>query len=103
MQRGIVAIADQRDVQRVIEAASPEQRAHLLAIATKFLTDRTHDSAKRWRTREERRARRMAIEILVRLESSERGGGRFFRMKRRFQISRQWSAGKASPEVPQPL
>ena len=103
MQRGIVGITDQHDVQRVIEAASPEQRAHLLAMATKFFTDQTHDSAKGRRTREERRARRMAIETLVRLESSERGGGMFFRMKRRFQISRQWAAGKASPGVPQPL
>ena len=74
MQSGIVGIADQRDVQQVIDTASPEQRAHLQTMANRFLSVQTRDSAKRRLTRKDRRARRIAIEILVSLESAARGG-----------------------------
>jgi hypothetical protein len=86
----------------VIEAASPEQRAHLRTMAIRFLSGQTRNSAKGRLTPNDRKARHIAIEILVRLESAERGEGMLYRLKRRFQISRHGRRPKPLPAIHSP-
>lgn len=76
---------DHDAVEALVSSSSIEERAQLKISAEQMLLT-LNNSMGRWHTEEERKAAEYAIEILVRIEASERNAGWWFRAKRRLQL-----------------
>jgi hypothetical protein len=77
---------EQTRIQRMIRAASEQERSAIKATAEATLAQINLLMNTKVLSAEERKAADVAIETLVRLECEERGGGWWFRTKRRFQL-----------------
>lgn len=78
------------EIQALIDNASPEDRVQLRANAEVTLSEVNMLMGQRFMSTEESKAGDIAIEILVRLDSTERGKGWWYRMKRRVQLTQMY-------------
>lgn len=72
--------AEQQQVQDMIDASSDDQRRNIRAEAEYTLSQVNILIGEKLLTREERKAGQIAIEMLVRLESTKNGKSWFFRV-----------------------
>lgn len=77
-------------VQKLVDASSSEGAAELRANAENALHDINFVMGRRLLSAEERKESEIAIEILARLDARERGGGWWFRAKRRVQLAQMY-------------
>lgn len=78
------------EIQELIDNGSPEDRARMRANAETMLSDVNMLMGQRLLSAEENKSSDVAIEVLVRLEGTERGKGWWFRMKRRPQLTKMY-------------
>lgn len=88
-----ITSSEHDQIQRMIDAASPQQRAELKSNAEATLGQVNVLMGQKALPREEGKAAGIAIEILVRLEAAEKGGGWWFRTKRRLQLVQMYLGG----------
>ena len=84
----------QTQIQNQISSADATTRETLQDEAELSLGDISMVAGMRSLSVEEKRQAEWAIEILVRLEATAKGKGRFFRMKRRAQLVMQYIGGR---------
>jgi hypothetical protein len=89
--------AEQQTIEKMVAAASPDQRNVMRSEAETALTQINKRMGQRLLFHEENKAAERAIELLVRVEAIEKGKGWWFRSKRRLQI-RQMYLGGAAPK-----
>lgn len=94
-----VSIAEQHKIEKVVAAASPDQRIVMRSEAEIALTQINQRMARRILFHEENEAAKRAIEVLVRMDAFEAGKGWWFRFKRRFQLTQKYLVDT----VPTPL
>ena len=88
-----VSIAEQDQIQALIDSSSREKRNELRKAANDALAEFKVLFGVRTLNRAERDALDVQAEILVRLDSTELGKGAFYRTRRRFQILRELNSG----------
>lgn len=92
-----VSKPEQRTIEKVVAAATPDQRRVLRSEAEIALTQINQRLAKRMLFQRETEAAKRAIEVLVRMEATESGGGWWFRLKRRFQLTQRFLVERPAP------
>ena len=80
-----VSHAEHQEIQAMIDASSSDGLKDLKAKAEATLAH-VNEHMSRMLTADERKAADVAIEILVRIEATEKSGGWWFRTKRRMQL-----------------
>ncbi len=88
-----VSIAEQDQIQALIDSSSREKRNELRKAANDALAEFKVLFGVRILNRAERDGLDVQAEILVRLDSTELGKGAFYRTRRRFQILRELNSG----------
>ena len=81
-----LSATDQQQVQDLIDAASPEQRREMKSEAEATLGQVNTLMGQKLLSRDENKAMEIAVEMLVRIDATEKGKGWFFRSKRRLQL-----------------
>ena len=81
---------DQQQVQQMVEAASAENRREMRAEAEATLAQVNALMGQLLLSKDDSKAGEIAIEILIRLEATERGKGWWFRTKRRIQLTQMY-------------
>lgn len=80
-------------VQREVDNADQQQRTELKVDAELVLSNANTFSQSRKLLAHERKAFEMAVEVLVRLEATEKNKGWWFRAKRRLQLVQMYLGG----------
>lgn len=78
------------EIQELVDNGSPEDRARMRANAETVLSEVNMLMGQRLLSAGENKSGNVAIEVLVRLEATERGKGWWFRMKRRPQLTKMY-------------
>jgi len=93
----LLSNADHQTIERAVAAASYNQRAQMRREAMTALAKISKKMARRILFLEESKAAETAIELLVRIDAIERGKGRWFRFKRRVQLTQRYLGGAPKP------
>lgn len=81
---------EQQQIQTMVDAASKEERQEMCANAEATLSQVNMLMGQKLLSKEESKAAGVAIEILVRVEATEKGKGLWFRTKRRLQLTQMY-------------
>lgn len=81
---------EQCQIQHIINVATAEQREELRLESQNTLINLNWLMGQKLLEKEEKKAGEIAIEMIVRLEATEKGKGFFFRTKRRVQVLCQY-------------
>lgn len=81
-----VSSREQIMIQAMIDSATTEERRQLYAHAEEKLSEANLAAGHRFLTGDENKEVDVAVEMIVRIESTERKKGAWFRFKRRLQI-----------------
>lgn len=81
---------EQQQIQKRIEAATIEERKEMCANAESTLSQINVLMGQKILSKEEFKVGEEAIEILMRVEATEKGKGLWFRMKRRLQLTQMY-------------
>ena len=84
---------EQQTIRDMVAAASPGQRDNMRLDAEAALTKINNLMTQRLLSQEETKVAERAIEILVRFEAIGKGKGRWFRSKRRLQLTQMYLGG----------
>jgi len=87
--------AEQQTIEKIVAAASPDQRNVMRSEAKTALTQLNKRMAQRLLFLEENKVAETAIELLVRMEAVEKERGWRFRFKRRHQLKQIYLGGAA--------
>ncbi|OOY36778.1 hypothetical protein BOV89_10640 [Solemya velum gill symbiont] len=82
--------SDQQHIQLMIDAASSEDRQQMCEEAEATLLQVNTLMGHRLLTKEESKTSEAAIEILTRVEATEKGKGLWYRTKRRVQLTQMY-------------
>lgn len=92
-----VSKPEQQIIEKVVAAATPDQRRLLRSEAQIALTQINQRMAKRMLFHRESEAAKRAIEVLVRMEAIETEKGWWFRLRRRFQLTQKYLVDRPAP------
>jgi hypothetical protein len=81
---------EQTHIQAMIDGSSAEQRLEYRRSAELTLAQINAIIGRKVLSREEKKAADLAIELLARLDATDKGGGWWFRTKRRLQITQMY-------------
>ncbi len=81
---------EQQQIQMMIDVASSEERREMCANAEATLSQVNMIMGQKILSKEESKAADVAIEILMRVEATEKGKGWWFRAKRRVQLTQMY-------------
>ena len=77
-------------IQIMVDVASKEERQEMCANAEVTLSQVNMIMGQMMLSKEDSKAAEAAIEVLVRVEATEKGKGILFRTKRRFQLTQMY-------------
>ncbi|NTU50101.1 MAG: hypothetical protein HGA87_04310 [Desulfobulbaceae bacterium] len=85
-----MSVQEQQQIQMMIDAASKEERREMCENAEATLSQINMIMGQKVLSKEESKATDVAIEILMRVEATEKGKGWWFRAKRRVQLTQMY-------------
>lgn len=86
----MLSSAEQTQIQSLLDGASPDERMCLRAEAEDTLGYVNRLMGRTRLSPEDNKRAQVAIEILTRLDANERGGGWWYRTKRRIQLTQMY-------------
>lgn len=81
---------EQQQIQVMVDTASTEERQEMCANAETTLSRANMLMSQKILSKEENKAVNVAIEVLMRVEATEKGKGWWFRTKRRLQLTQMY-------------
>lgn len=85
-----ISSSEHAEIERVVSALGPDELREMKSTAESMLHEINYQHSRKLLDKADSKAADYAIEILVRLECREKGGGWLFRAKRRVQLAQTY-------------